>query len=90
MPDSPTRILFAANDGKSRSLVNRPSGFPVVWKVNIEEKTTLNVMVELYYCHMRDNALCYFKESLFTINVEVSKDSENHEIRIVNNPLAME
>jgi len=90
MPDSPTRILFAANDGNSRSLVNRPSGFPIVWKVNIEENTILNVMVELYYCHMRDSALCYFKESLFTINVAVSNDSENHEIRIVNNPLAME
>jgi hypothetical protein len=90
MPDAPTRILFAANDGNSRSLVDRPSGFPVVWNVEMSEKTILNVMVELYYCHTRDNALCYFKESLFTINVNVSKDSENHEIRIVNNPLAME
>jgi len=90
LPDAPTRILFAANDGESRNLVNRPSGFPVVWTVEIVEKTILNVMVELYYCHSRDNALCYFKESLFTINVEVSMASENHEIRIVNNPLAME
>jgi hypothetical protein len=45
-------------------------------------------MIQLYYCHARDNALCFFKESLFTIPVEVSTGSINREIRIVHNPLS--
>jgi hypothetical protein len=45
-------------------------------------------MVQLYYCHARDNALCFFKESLFIIPVEVSTASSSREIRIAHNPLA--
>lgn len=89
LADSPTRILFSANDGESRSLVDRPSGFPVVWNVDVTKATTLNVMIQLYYCHVRDNALCFFKESMFTIPIEVSRESTNSEIRIVHNPLSM-
>jgi len=88
MSDSPSRVLFSVNDGESRQLVDRPSSFPVAWNVEISGKTTLNVMVQLYYCHARDNALCFFKESLFTIPIEVSSASDNHEIGIVHNPLA--
>ena len=87
--DSPTRILFAVDEADSRSLVKRPPSFPVTWNVEIQENATLNVMVELYYCHTRDNALCFFKESLFTIPIRVSGDSGNREIRIVHNPLSM-
>jgi len=89
LPDSPTRLLFSVNDGESRQLVDRPQSFPIVWNVDVTESTTLNVMVQLYYCHARDNALCFFKESLFTIPVEVSSSSNNHEIRIVHNPLSV-
>jgi DNA-binding beta-propeller fold protein YncE len=89
LPDSPTRLLFSVNDGESRQLVDRPQAFPVEWKVAIGANTTLNVMVQMYYCHARDNAMCFFKESLFTIPVEVSTSSDNHEIRIVHNPLAV-
>jgi len=89
LADGPSRLLFSANDGESRNLVERPSSFPVVWNVGIAEKTTLNVMVQLYYCHTRDNALCFFKDSLFTIPVEVSGNSDNHEIRIMHNPLSL-
>jgi hypothetical protein len=88
VPDSPTRILFSANDGESRQLVDRPQSFPIEWKAGIAENTTLNVMVQLYYCHARDNALCFFKESLFIIPVEVSTASSSREIRIAHNPLA--
>jgi DNA-binding beta-propeller fold protein YncE len=89
LPESPTRLLFSVNDGESRQLVDRPSSFPVEWDVDITENTTLNVMVQLYYCHARDNALCFFKESLFTIPVEVSAASENRQIGIVHNPLSV-
>jgi len=89
LTDSPTRILFSVDEADSRSLVNRPPSFPVTWNVEIKENATLNVMVELYYCHTRDNALCFFKESLFTIPIRVSGDSGNREIRIVHNPLSM-
>ena len=88
LPDSPTRILFSVNDGESRQLVDRPQSFPIEWKASIAENTTLNVMVQLYYCHARDNALCFFKETLFTIPVEVAPASVNCEIRIVHNPLS--
>ena len=88
LPDSPTRILFSVNDGESRQLVDRPQSFPIEWKASIAENTTLNVMVQLYYCHARDNALCFFKETLFTIPVEVAPASVNREIRIVHNPLS--
>jgi len=88
LPDSPTRILFSVNDGESRQLVDRPQSFPIEWKASIAENTTLNVMVQLYYCHARDNALCFFKETLFTIPVEVATTSDNREIRIVHNPLS--
>jgi DNA-binding beta-propeller fold protein YncE len=88
LPDSPTRILFSVNDGESRQLVDRPQSFPIEWKAGIAENTTLNVMVQLYYCHARDNALCFFKETLFTIPVEVATASANREIRIVHNPLS--
>ena len=88
LPDSPTRILFSVNDGESRQLVDRPQSFPIEWKASIAENTTLNVMVQLYYCHARDNALCFFKETLFTIPVEVATTSVNFEIRIVHNPLS--
>jgi len=88
LPDSPTRILFSVNDGESRQLVDRPQSFPIEWKASIVENTTLNVMVQLYYCHARDNALCFFKETLFTIPVEVATTSVNCEIRIVHNPLS--
>jgi hypothetical protein len=88
LPDSPTRILFSVNDGESRQLVDRPQSFPIEWKADIREDTTLNVLVQFYYCHARDSALCFFKESLFTILVEVSTTSTNREIRIVHNPLS--
>ena len=89
LPDSPTRILFSVNDGVSRQLVDRPQSFPIEWKAGIEDNATLNVMVQLYYCHARDNALCFFKESLFIIPIEVSTASSNREIRIVHNPLSV-
>jgi len=88
VPDSPTRLLFSVNDGESRQLVDRPQSFPIAWNVSIVESTTLNVMVQLYYCHARDNALCFFKETMYTIPVAASDSSDNHEIRIVHNPLA--
>lgn len=89
LAESPSRILFSANDGESRSLVDRPETFPVVWNVEVASATTLSVMVQLYYCHTRDNALCFFKESLFVIPVEVSANSTNTEIRVVHNPLSV-
>jgi len=88
LPDSPSRILFSVNDGGSRQLVDRPQSFPIEWSAGIAGNTTVNVLVQLYYCHARDNALCFFKESLFTIPVEVSTGSVNREIRIVHNPLS--
>jgi hypothetical protein len=88
-PDSPSRILFSVNDGGSHQLVDRPQSFPIEWRAGIAGNTTLNVMVQLYYCHARDNALCFFKESLFTIPVEVSTAAVNREIRIVHNPLSV-
>ena len=53
MPDAPL-AFFAANDGKQEP-GDRPRVFRRVECRHLE-KTILNVMVELYYCHTRDNA----------------------------------
>ena len=88
-PEAPSRIMFSLNEGSSRQLVQSPKEFPLVWSTAISGNSTLNVFVELYYCQSGEQALCFFKESLFTIHIEVTESSDRQEIRLMYNPLSI-